>query len=75
MATTVEFALLSDDPELIELTKGLTPNHSLYWRIAIFCCQQQLEKCIRREAVGDHYDAKKLRARATREAKRDQGHD
>ena len=67
MTTQVVFELLSDEEELNGLTAGLTQYDVMFWRIAIFCCQQQLEKCLRRDAVKDHYDSIHMRAKATRD--------
>lgn len=75
MPTRVEFALYSDDEPLRELVKDIDPHDTDFWRLALFCCQQQLEKAIARDAVRDHYNSIHMRARATREAKRDKSHD
>lgn len=70
MTTQVEFALHSDDEELSALTPKVEDDPVMFWRLAIFCCQMQLEKAIRARAIRDHYDAIHMRARATREARR-----
>jgi DNA-directed RNA polymerase specialized sigma24 family protein len=72
MTTQIVFAIHSDDEELRELTKDLDPHMSDYWRLAVFCCQQQLEKAIARDAVQEHYNSIHMRAKATRGAKREQ---
>lgn len=69
MTTTVVFDVLSDDPSLQEAIGAVRHDPVMRWRIAVFCCQQQLEKALKIEAVRDHYDAIHLRARATRKAR------
>lgn len=69
MATTVVFDLLSDDPALTAAVEMVRDDDVERWRLAVFCCQMQLEKAIARQAVARHYDSIHMRARATRAAR------
>lgn len=71
MSTTVTFDIASDDEKLRAAVAEVKDDPVLTWKLAVFCCQQQLEKALRARAVRDHYDAIHLRARATRKAKRE----
>jgi hypothetical protein len=42
----------------------------MQWRVALFCCQMQLEKALAAEAIREHYDSIHMRARATRAARK-----
>jgi hypothetical protein len=71
VTTTVVFDVLSDDPKMQDALEPVRDDPVMLWRVAVFCCQQQLEKAIAVRAVRDHYDAIHLRARATRAARRE----
>jgi hypothetical protein len=70
MTTRIVFDIESDDPEMQELFKPIADDQVLKWRVAMFCCQQQLEKALKAQAVVEHYDTIHMRARATRAARK-----
>lgn len=65
MATTVTFDIHSDDAAVQAIVDSVRDDHVLTWRLAVFCCQQQLEKALKAQSVRAHYDAIHLRSRAT----------
>lgn len=70
MTTQVVFELHTDDEELLAAVPDKNVEPELFWRLAVFCCQQQLEKALKAQAIREHYDTIHMRARATREAKK-----
>lgn len=66
MTTTVVFDLLSDDAALREAVEAVRDDPVAKWRLAVFCCQMQLDKALKAEGVREHYDTIHMRARATR---------
>lgn len=69
MSTAVTFDIETDDEELRAVVAEVKDDPVLTWRIAVFCCQMQLDKAIKAAAVREHYDAIHRRARATRAAR------
>jgi hypothetical protein len=70
VSTTVVFDVLSDDPALQAALTPVRDDPVMQWRVALFCCQMQLEKALAAEAIREHYDSIHMRARATRAARK-----